>query len=196
MDINQVTLVGRLGDKVSYQQGDGRPGGKTSRAVGRLIINRPPNKEGKKSYDAIQIVAWGKHADNMATYTDKGKELAITGAIRTNNIPPAQPGGQWQNYTEVQVSTISFGQDSRQGKVMKALQGTGETLTAAQAALASGTDAAAAAAAAVAADPALAALLDTIVKQGAVAEETPAPAETEAPVVRFDDDVETPFRGE
>lgn len=194
MDINQVTLVGRLGDKVTYLQGTGD---KASRAVGRLIVNRPPNKDGKKAYDAIQIVAWGKHADNMATYTDKGKEIAVTGSIRTNNIPPAKAGGEWKNYTEVQVSTISFGQDSRQGKVMKALQGTGETLTAAQAALASGADAAATAAAAVAADPQLAALLDTIVKQGAQAQAQVAAPEEAAPAAPApQDDVETPFSEE
>jgi single-strand DNA-binding protein len=175
MDINQVTLVGRLGDKVMYTKGEGD---KSSRAVARLIVNRPPRKNStERSYDAIQIVAWGRHADNMAQWTDKGKEIAITGQIRVNNVPPSTPGGEWKNYTEVQISSISFGRDSQQAKVMKALQGTGQTLTDAQAALASGADAAAAAAAAVQADPQLAELLKTIVAQGAAA---PAPAQEEA----------------
>lgn len=130
MDINTVTLVGRLADNVMYVQGQGES---VSRAVGKLIVNRPPSDNSKKkAYDAIQIVAWGKNADNLANYTSKGKELAIIGEIRTNAVAPTTVGGQWKNYTEVMIRSVSFGRDSNNAKMMKALHGGNSLVQAAQ----------------------------------------------------------------
>lgn len=128
MDINQVTLVGRLADNVQYTPATGTV---SSRVVGRLIVNRPPSSDGQRRYDAIQIVAWDKHADNLARYTAKGKELGITGEIRVNNIRPQKEGDDWKNYVEVLVRGVSFGRDSNQQKMMKALQGGDATQVAA-----------------------------------------------------------------
>lgn len=130
MDINQVTLVGRLADNIIYTQGEGES---ASRAVGKLIVNHPPSENSKKkSYDAIQIVAWGKNADNLANYTSKGKELAIIGEIRTNAVAPTTAGGAWKNYTEVMIRSVSFGRDSNNAKMMKALHGGNSLVQAAQ----------------------------------------------------------------
>ncbi len=130
MDINTVTLVGRLADNVMYVQGQGES---VSRAVGKLIVNRPPSDNSKKkAYDAIQIVAWDKNADNLANYTSKGKELAIIGEIRTNAVAPTTVGGQWKNYTEVMIRSVSFGRDSNNAKMMKALHGGNSLVQAAQ----------------------------------------------------------------
>jgi single-stranded DNA-binding protein len=121
MNLNNVNLVGRLADNVEYT-----PSGEsssTSRAVGRLAVNRPPRKNGSVGVDYIPIVAWGVHADNMAKYTQKGKELTITGHIKVNSVQPRKEGESWRTYTEVEVETISFGRDSSHGKVMQALQG-------------------------------------------------------------------------
>lgn len=124
MNINQVTLVGRLADNIMYT-----PEGTThARAVGRLIINRPPGKDGKKSYDAIQIVGWGRNADILAQYTSKGKEIGIKGEIRVNSVAPQREGDEWKNYFEVVAHHISLGRDSNQAKMMKALQGGAEVV--------------------------------------------------------------------
>ena len=120
MDINISILVGRLADNVRFEPGV--QGGRASRAVGRIIVNRRPGRDGKKRYDAIQICAWGRNAENLAEYTSKGKELGIIGEIRTNSIAPQVAGGQWKNYTEVLIHFMSFGKDSAEAKAMKAFQ--------------------------------------------------------------------------
>lgn len=130
MDLNQVTLVGRLANNVTYTEG---VGDKAARAVGKLIVNRPPSAGStEKAYDTIQIVSWGKNADNMAAYTSGGKELGITGSIRTNSVAPTTTNGEWKNYFEIMVRSISFGNDSTSGKLMKALHGGNSLVTAAQ----------------------------------------------------------------
>ena len=123
MDMNSVILVGRLAADVIYTPGTE---GKASRAVGRLMVNRVPGANGSKGVDAIQIAAWGKHADNMAKYTSKGKELTIRGEIRTSYKKPEKDGEKGQNFFEVMVQHVSFGRDSTESKVMKALSTGGD----------------------------------------------------------------------
>ena len=135
MDLNQVTLVGRLADNVRFEPGTDK---KTARAMGRLMINRRPGQDGKKAVDAIQITAWGKHAENLATWTKKGKELGVKGEIRTNSVAPKTKGGAWQNYYEVMVTELSFGRDSTAAKAMLALENSAGTLAAAASQVGSG----------------------------------------------------------
>jgi single-strand DNA-binding protein len=187
MDVNKVILVGRLADDIMYEQGKGE---KASRAVGKLIINRPPSPNStKKAYDAVQIVAWGKTADNMANYTSKGKELAITGEIRTNAVAPTTAGGEWKNYTEVMIREVSFGRDSNNAKMMKALHG-GNSLVAAAQGVQTATAApdAAAMAAMLAKNPELKAKLESII-HGANAPVQQPTLETAGPVAATSDSV-------
>lgn len=126
MNANHVFLVGRLADDMLYTEATEKT---SSRVVGRIIVNRVPGSNGRTNYDAIQIVAWGKTADAMAQHTSKGKELTISGELRVNNVPPAQEGGAWQNFTEVLIRSVSFGRDSNQQKMMKAVSGNSEEAT-------------------------------------------------------------------
>jgi len=162
MDLNLVTLVGRLAEDVDYTAGIGE---KSSRAVARLIVNRPPGKTGSSRYDAIQIVAWGAYADSMAQYTAKGKELAITGELRVNSIAPKKQGGSWTNYTEVQIKHVSYGNDSNQGKAMKLLQGVQDTLDVATQAKSTEKDIAA-----LVAHPNIKSILQNVIAQGTTAD--------------------------
>lgn len=126
MDVNNVVLTGRLADHVRYYP---EKGGVSSRAVGRLIVNRPPSSNGGSNYDTFQIVAWGKKADAMAKWTHKGKELSVVGSLRTNNKPRANGTG-WDNYTEILVREQSFGRDSNQRKLQLAVKGKGDSASA------------------------------------------------------------------
>lgn len=118
MNINVSILVGRLADDVIYYPAKN---GVSSRIVGKLTVNRPPNNSGDRKNDTIQIVAWGNHAENIAEHTAKGKELAIIGEQRVNNKRPEKKGDTWKNYSEVLVRFVSFGRDSTQQKMMKAI---------------------------------------------------------------------------
>ncbi len=123
MDVNICTFVGRLAEDPTYHSASGAT---PARTTARLIVNRPPAKgaNGKAKYDTIQLVAWGVHAETMANYTARGKEVAITGEYRTNYVPDAKTGGK--NYTEIMVTHISLGRDSTATKVMKAQEDNGE----------------------------------------------------------------------
>jgi single-strand DNA-binding protein len=185
MDVNKVILVGRLADDIIYQQGQGDT---ASRAVGKLIVNRPPSPNStKKAYDAVQIVAWGKTADNMANYTSKGKELAITGEIRTNAVAPTTQNGEWKNYTEVMIREVSFGRDSNNAKMMKALHGGNSLVAAAQGVQAAAAPDPAAVRAMLDKNPELKAALEGIV-HGAKLAPQPTP-ETVGPVAATSDSV-------
>jgi single-stranded DNA-binding protein len=128
LNVNQVTLVGRLADNVNFTPAQGET---SARATGRLIVNRVPSRNSKKAFDAIQIVAWGAHAENLAKYTAKGKELGIQGEIRENSVRPTKEGESWKNYTEVLVRSVSYGRDSTSAKIVKAI-GDGTAATKAQ----------------------------------------------------------------
>jgi single-strand DNA-binding protein len=107
--MNSWTGAGRLADDIKYSPARG---GTAARATGRLISNRPPSKDssGERSYDVIPIVAWGVHAENLAKYSSKGKEIGITGPIRTRSVKNAD--GSYTNFFEVMVKELSFGRDS------------------------------------------------------------------------------------
>jgi single-strand DNA-binding protein len=189
MDINQVTLVGRLADNVLYT-----PEGETSaRAVGRLIVNRPPSKDGQRRYDAIQLVAWGRNAEIMAQYTSKGKELGIKGEIRVNSIPPQKEGDDWKNYFEGVAHQISLGRDSNQAKMMKAIQGGASAVNQAMGTAPGQMDMSA-----LLQSPQVLQLLQAASASGQAAKPAPAPAENpEGETVDFidekTDDDEAPF---
>ncbi len=76
---NNVVLVGRLcrDPELRYTQ--------NGKAVARftLAVNREYSKE--KEADFINIVVWGKPAENCGNYLRKGRLTAVTGSMRNNN---------------------------------------------------------------------------------------------------------------
>ncbi|HEC64065.1 MAG TPA: single-stranded DNA-binding protein [bacterium] len=111
MDMNSVSLVGRLTDNVSFTP---KNGDETARAWFRLAVNRPTRKDQLKQADFITCVAWGVNAENLAKYTELGQEVGIRGSIRTNHTP--NPDGSYNNYTEVSVAFCSYGQKSKKSQ--------------------------------------------------------------------------------
>lgn len=104
MDLNQCTLGGRLVDAVIFTKGK-KEDGSDDRAWGKLAVNR----EGKDApCDFFPFVAWGARARNLSKYTEKGRTVVLTGKLRTNN--KKLPDGKYENYTELQVREVVFGQ--------------------------------------------------------------------------------------
>ena len=77
MDINNVTLVGRLcsDPKLSYTQ-SGKAVAKFSLAVGRMK---------KEETDFINCIAWEKTAEVIGEYCRKGSKVGIVGKIQTGS---------------------------------------------------------------------------------------------------------------
>lgn len=75
--MNQVTLIGRLtkAAEMSYTQ--------SNTAVAKFTLAVDRMKKGEA--DFIRITAFGKTAEIVDRYTDKGRQLAIQGKINTGS---------------------------------------------------------------------------------------------------------------
>lgn len=97
--MNAVSLVGRL-----TREPDLRFAPTTGKAIARfsLAVNRPGKDKGT---DFINCVAFGKSAETIATYIQKGRQVAISGTIRTGSY---EKDGQKYYNTDIWVSGFTF----------------------------------------------------------------------------------------
>jgi len=78
--INNVVLVGRLGNdpELTYLQSG------TAIAKFRIAVDRPPRQgSDEQETDWLNIVAWGRTAENVAQYLDKGALVGIEGRVQS-----------------------------------------------------------------------------------------------------------------
>lgn len=77
---NKVQLIGRMGDKIEVKTFEsGRIMGKVNLATNETYRNA----QGDKITDTTwhHLVIWGKQAEILEKYTDKGSEIAVEGKI-------------------------------------------------------------------------------------------------------------------
>ena len=77
---NKVQLIGRMGDKIEVKTFEsGRIMGKVNLATNENYRNA----QGDKITDTTwhHLVIWGKQAEILEKYTDKGSEIAVEGKI-------------------------------------------------------------------------------------------------------------------
>lgn len=91
--INSVTLIGRNTKPIEVR----KTAGGTSVASFSLAVDRKP-VNGKKEADFISCVAFGKTAEYLEMYSDKGSVIAVSGKIQT---------GKYQNRTGATVYTTN-----------------------------------------------------------------------------------------
>lgn len=106
--MNKVILIGRLtkDPELSYAAGSGT-------AVTRftLAITRQFKKE---ETDFINCIAFGKTGETIAQYLTKGRQLAITGNIRTGSYDAKD--GTKRYTTDVVVESFEFISSQGQGQ--------------------------------------------------------------------------------
>lgn len=109
--MNKVILIGRLtkDPELRFTAGSGM-------AVSRFTV--AVNRQFKKDEtDFINCVAFGKTAETISQYLTKGRQIAVTGSIRTGSYD-AQDGTK-RYTTDVAVDSFEFvgsnGQASTQG---------------------------------------------------------------------------------
>lgn len=97
--MNKVVLVGRLtkDPELRYAPGSGVPTCRFTVAVNRMK---------KDEADFINCVAFNKTAELIAQYLGKGRQIAISGSIRTGSYT-AQDGSK-RYTTDVVVETFDF----------------------------------------------------------------------------------------
>ncbi|MGC9317677.1 MAG: single-stranded DNA-binding protein [Armatimonadota bacterium] len=78
--INTAVLVGRLGNdpELTYTQSG------TAIAKFRLAVNRPPRRDSdQEETDWLDIVTFGRTAENCAQYLDKGALVGVEGRVQS-----------------------------------------------------------------------------------------------------------------
>ena len=79
--MNKVVLVGRLTAKPELSLNE-----KTVYSRFSLAVNRNyKDADGQRGVDFINVIAWGKNAENITTYLDKGSLIALDGSIITGS---------------------------------------------------------------------------------------------------------------
>lgn len=101
--MNKVLLVGRLTRDPELRSIN------TGSSVCNfsIAINRPfKNKEGTIDADFINIIVFGRNAENLAKYCAKGSQVAVDGRLQTRNYV-AQDGTK-RYVTEVIADNVEF----------------------------------------------------------------------------------------
>lgn len=109
--MNIVMLIGRLtrDPELRYIPTSGTPVATFSLAVDRELSKekrQEAEESGKPTADFINIVVWGKQAENCANYLEKGRQVAVAGRLQSRSYE-ARDGGK-RYLTEVVAARVEF----------------------------------------------------------------------------------------
>lgn len=103
MSINKTILIGRLTKDVSLRY---TPNGKAV-SNGTIAIDRTfKNQNGDNEADFINIVSWGRTAENLANYMKKGSQVGVDGRLQSRTYE--NQDGRTVFVTEVVADNIQF----------------------------------------------------------------------------------------
>ncbi|MCD3217465.1 single-stranded DNA-binding protein [Clostridium botulinum C] len=105
--MNRIILTGRLtrDPELTFLPGDGKAVVKFT-----LAVNRPRfDKNKEQEADFINCTCFGKRAEAIANYVQKGHRFGIEGSLRINKFTDKDGNNRWS--TEVLVSDFEFMQD-------------------------------------------------------------------------------------
>lgn len=100
--LNRAALVGRLTKEVELR----RTGNGKAVASFTLAVNRNFKTGDGQEADFLNVVAWGKVAENTANYCSKGSLVSVDGRLQTRNYENNQ--GQKVFVTEVVADSVQF----------------------------------------------------------------------------------------
>lgn len=103
--MNSVILIGRLTRKPELRYSNS--GDRTAIARFSLAVDRPYSKDKEeKEADFVNIVVFGKQAENCERYLDKGRQAAVQGRIQTGSYKDKD--GNTRYTTEVVADRVEF----------------------------------------------------------------------------------------
>lgn len=115
--MNKVFLIGRLTKEPELKY---TPNGKAV-ATFTLAVNRPFTQNGNSEADFINIVVWGKSAENAEQYLKKGQQAAVDGRLQIRNYE--DNNGNKRYVTEVIADRVEFlGQARKDGNELEQAQ--------------------------------------------------------------------------
>lgn len=96
--MNKVILTGRLtrDPELRYTA--------NNKAVCDFTIatNRPANRDGERVADFINCRVWGKTAENLTKYQNKGNLIAVIGRIQVDNFTDKEGNNRYNTYLLVE----------------------------------------------------------------------------------------------
>ena len=100
--MNKVILYGRLTAKPNLRCTE------LNKSYVRfsIAVNRPKQENGEQEADFINCISWGKQAEVIAKYFDKGTPILINGRIRVDNY--IDKDGNKRTNTDVVVEEFDF----------------------------------------------------------------------------------------
>ena len=104
--MNKVQLVGRLTKAIEIKEFANKDGAVENK-MGRFTLAIPDGvkENGEQITQFITCVSWGRLAEIIAQYTDKGRQLAVCGKLKNNNY---EKDGVMHYQTEVYVEGIDL----------------------------------------------------------------------------------------
>lgn len=98
---NKVQLIGNLGAKVELKTLEsGKVVGHVTMATNETYKNQKGEKVSETTWH--NLVIWGKPAENLSKYTDKGSEVGIEGKLTNRSY--TDKNGEKRYMTEIVVS--------------------------------------------------------------------------------------------
>ncbi|MBZ2175408.1 single-stranded DNA-binding protein [Schnuerera sp. xch1] len=109
--MNSVVLIGRLtrDPELRYIPNTGSPVARFSLAVDKQLSKEKKQElesKGQPTADFINIVVWGKQAENCANYLAKGRLTAVQGRIQSGSYEAKD--GTRRYTTDVVASRVEF----------------------------------------------------------------------------------------
>ena len=115
--MNKTILCGRIVAKPELKYtGSNKPYARFS-----LAVNRPTSNSttGEREADFINCISWGKQAETITKYLDKGSQLLIGGRIQTSSFNDKD--GNKRTSTDIVVEEFEFvGNKKQESKESKA----------------------------------------------------------------------------
>mgnify|MGYP005840446921 CR=1 FL=1 len=100
--LNRVVLIGRLTKQPELRITPSS----VSVTTFSLAVDRRPNQAGQREADFIDVVVFGKLAETVCKYMDKGRLVAIEGRLQTRSFETKD--GQKRKAVEVIADNIQF----------------------------------------------------------------------------------------
>lgn len=109
--MNIVVLIGRLtrDPELRYASGTSNPMARFTVAVDRQLSREKKaemESKGQPTADFINVVVWGRQAENCAQYLQKGRMVAINGRIQTGSYQAND--GTRKYTTDVVANQVQF----------------------------------------------------------------------------------------
>ena len=99
--MNSVNLVGRIAKNLELKQA-----GQTSKCDFTIAVNRKFAKEGQQQADFINIVCFGKVAENLVKCQSKGSQIGVVGSLNIDQYKDNE--GNNRTFTKVVANEIEF----------------------------------------------------------------------------------------